>query len=146
MPPRDRAGIGEAARTSCARADGARSGCRGALEAGWKILSQGGSALDAVEAAVVVMEDSPHFNAGHGAALTADSTHELDASIMDGKTGLAGAVAGVTTVMTMSTRDRRLMASSRSLTLGCSRIAASTAVWAWNSAGKEILNSTFSIT
>lgn len=65
------------------------------LRAAWAILNKGGSALDAVEAAVVVMEDSPHFNAGHGAALTADSTHELDASIMDGATKGAGAVCTV---------------------------------------------------
>ncbi len=65
------------------------------LRAAWAILHKGGSALDAVEAAVVVMEDSPHFNAGHGAALTADSTHELDASIMDGATKGAGAVCTV---------------------------------------------------
>jgi L-asparaginase / beta-aspartyl-peptidase len=65
------------------------------LRAAWAILSKGGSALDAVEAAVVVMEDSPHFNAGHGAALTAEATHELDASIMDGATKGAGAVCTV---------------------------------------------------
>lgn len=68
------------------------------LRAGWRVLSKGGTSLDAVEAAVVVLEDSPHFNAGHGAALTADATHELDASIMDGATQRAGAVAGLTRV------------------------------------------------
>jgi L-asparaginase / beta-aspartyl-peptidase len=62
------------------------------LRAGWAILSRGGSAVDAIQAAVVVMEDSPHFNAGHGAALTESSEHELDASIMDGQTLAAGAV------------------------------------------------------
>lgn len=70
-----------------ARADLAR-----ALRAGWEILSSGGSAVDAAEAAVVVLEDSPHFNAGHGAALNAAGFHELDASIMDGQTLSAGAV------------------------------------------------------
>ena len=65
-----------------------------ALKAGWAILCEGGSALDAVEAAVVVMEDSPHFNAGHGAALNAAGYHELDASIMDGAQIGGGAVAG----------------------------------------------------
>ncbi len=66
-----------------------------ALRAGWQILRAGGSALDAVQAAVVVMEDSPHFNAGHGAALTETGEHELDASIMDGATLAAGAVCTV---------------------------------------------------
>ena len=66
-----------------------------ALRTGWRILHSGGSALDAVQAAVVVMEDSPHFNAGHGAALTEAAEHELDASIMDGATLAAGAVCTV---------------------------------------------------
>lgn len=63
-----------------------------ALEAGYAVLERGGRALDAVQAAVVVMEDSPHFNAGHGAALNENGIHELDASIMDGATLAAGAV------------------------------------------------------
>lgn len=63
-----------------------------ALEAGYAVLSGGGHAIDAVQAAVVVMEDSPHFNAGHGAALNENGIHELDASIMDGTTLAAGAV------------------------------------------------------
>ncbi|MBN7804366.1 isoaspartyl peptidase/L-asparaginase [Agrobacterium rosae] len=63
-----------------------------ALKAGWAVLQANGSALDAVQAAVVVMEDSPHFNAGYGAALNAAGEHELDASIMDGATLEAGAV------------------------------------------------------
>lgn len=63
-----------------------------AVRNGLTILRHGGTAIDAVEAAVVVMEESPHFNAGHGAALNADGRHELDASIMDGATTRAGAV------------------------------------------------------
>ena len=63
-----------------------------ALEAGYAVLERGGRAIDAVQAAVVVMEDSPHFNAGHGAALNENGIHELDASIMDGETLAAGAV------------------------------------------------------
>ena len=66
-----------------------------ALRSGWRILQAGGSAVDAVQATVVVMEDSPHFNAGHGAALTEAAEHELDASIMDGATLAAGAVCTV---------------------------------------------------
>jgi beta-aspartyl-peptidase (threonine type) len=62
------------------------------LEAGWAAMRRGGSAVEAVEAAVVVLEDSPHFNAGHGAALTENGEHELDASIMDGTTMAAGAI------------------------------------------------------
>ena len=69
-----------------------------ALDAGNAVLSSGGSALDAVSAAVVVMEESPRFNAGKGAVLNANGGHELDASIMEGHTRRAGAVAGVTTV------------------------------------------------
>jgi beta-aspartyl-peptidase (threonine type) len=66
-----------------------------ALRLGYARLVAGGSAVDAVEAAVVALEDSPHFNAGHGAALCEDGTHELDASIMDGHTLAAGAVSAV---------------------------------------------------
>ena len=69
-----------------------------ALDAGGAVLARGGTALDAVTAAVVVLEDSPWFNAGKGAVFTADGTHELDAAIMDGHTRRAGAVAGVRTV------------------------------------------------
>ena len=63
-----------------------------ALAAGWTILAAGGTAVDAVEATVVVLENSRHFNAGHGAALNTEGTHELDASIMDGNGLRAGAV------------------------------------------------------
>jgi L-asparaginase / beta-aspartyl-peptidase len=66
-----------------------------ALNAGYKILTGGGTSMDAVEAAIKIMEDSPLFNAGKGAVYTHDRTIELDASIMDGKTLKAGAVAGV---------------------------------------------------
>ena len=69
-----------------------------ALDAGNAVLSSGGSALDAVSAAVIVLEESPRFNAGKGAVLNAQGGHELDASIMEGHTRRAGAVAGVTTV------------------------------------------------
>ncbi len=69
-----------------------------ALDAGSKILAEGGDAMDAIKAAVLIMEDSPLFNAGKGAVLTWDGTAELDASIMDGRDRSAGAVAGVKTV------------------------------------------------
>lgn len=72
-----------------------REALRGSLQAGWAVLDAGGSALDAVDAAVRSMEDSPYFNAGHGAALTSEGTIEHDACIMDGATRAAGAVSGV---------------------------------------------------
>ena len=72
-----------------------RSAMTAALMAGHRILAAGGSSLDAVEATVVILEDSPQFNAGKGAVFTHEGTNELDASIMDGRTMMAGAVAGV---------------------------------------------------
>ena len=72
-----------------------RSAMAEALMAGHKILAAGGASLDAVQAAVVILEDSPQFNAGKGAVFTHEGTNELDASIMDGRTMMAGAVAGV---------------------------------------------------
>ena len=66
-----------------------------ALDAGHAVLASGGSALDAVSAAVVVLEDSPHFNAGKGAVFNAEGINELDAAIMDGSRQAAGSVAGV---------------------------------------------------
>ena len=69
-----------------------------ALDAGSKILADGGAAMDAIKAAIIIMEDSPLFNAGKGAVFTWDGTNELDASIMDGRDRSAGAIAGVKTV------------------------------------------------
>ena len=69
-----------------------------ALDAGNAVLAQGGAALDAVQAVIQVLEDSPRFNAGKGAVFNAQGKHELDASIMEGHTHRAGAVAGVMTV------------------------------------------------
>jgi beta-aspartyl-peptidase (threonine type) len=68
-----------------------------ALRAGYAMLDGGSEALDAVQAAILVMEDSPLFNSGHGAVLTSAGVCEMDASVMRGDTGMAGAVAGVTT-------------------------------------------------
>lgn len=72
-----------------------RARLKEALLAGYNILKEGGSSLDAVEAAIKIMEDSPLFNAGKGAVFTSEGTIELDASIMDGKSLKAGAVAAV---------------------------------------------------
>jgi len=73
-----------------------RAGLNAALAAGQRVLSSGGSSLDAVEATIRVLEDNPLFNAGRGAVFTAEGRNELDSSIMDGATLKAGAVAGVT--------------------------------------------------
>jgi L-asparaginase / beta-aspartyl-peptidase len=82
------------------------------LAAGAKILESGGAALDAVEAAVRVLEDDPHFNAGKGSVLTYDGKIELDASIMDGRTRAAGAVTGVTRTRNPISLARRVMEKS----------------------------------
>ena len=72
-----------------------RAGLEQALTAGYAVLERGGSSLDAVQAAILVLEDNPLFNAGKGAVFTHEGTNELDASIMDGRTLNAGAVAAV---------------------------------------------------
>ena len=82
------------------------------LRAGHAILKGGGSALDAVEAAIVIMEDAPVFNAGKGAVFTAEGKNELDASIMDGRALQAGAVGGVTTVKNPIRAARAVMEKS----------------------------------
>lgn len=69
-----------------------------ALQAGQALLLQGGTALDAAVAAVCVLEDCPLFNAGKGSVFTHEGRHEMDAAVMDGATGQAGAVAGVVSV------------------------------------------------
>ncbi|WP_084490282.1 isoaspartyl peptidase/L-asparaginase family protein [Niabella ginsenosidivorans] len=80
-----------------------------ALQAGYNVIKNGGASLDAVEAAIHVLEDNPLFNAGKGAVFTHDGRNELDASIMDGKTLKAGAVAGVTTIRNPITAARAVM-------------------------------------
>jgi beta-aspartyl-peptidase (threonine type) len=83
-----------------------------ALHIGYNILENGGSALDAVEASVRFLEDCPLFNAGKGAVFTATGEHELDASIMDGKTLEAGAAAGVKGVKNPVSLARLIMEKS----------------------------------
>lgn len=83
-----------------------------ALNAGYAVLEGGGSALDAVEATIVILEDSPLFNAGKGAVFTREGKNELDASIMDGATLNAGAVAGVTQVKNPIRLARKVMENS----------------------------------
>lgn len=83
-----------------------------ALAIGEKILREGGTALDAVEAVIHMLEDSPHFNAGKGALFTADGTHELDAAIMDGSNRAAGAATGLTTIKHPISAARGIMQHS----------------------------------
>ncbi len=83
-----------------------------ALRAGHELLLRGGSAMDAVEAAIVVLEDSPLFNAGKGAVFTSEGKNELDASIMEGRTRGAGAVGNVTTVKNPIRAARAVMERS----------------------------------
>jgi len=91
------AGIIEKDKITVEQEAGVKAGLDAALNAGGKVLDNGGSALDAVQAAIQVLEDDPHFNAGRGAVFTWDGRNELDAAIMDGSTRAAGAVAGTTT-------------------------------------------------
>lgn len=83
-----------------------------ALEAGYQLLKAGKPSLDAVEAAVRIMEDSPLFNAGKGAVFTHDGKNELDAAIMDGATLKAGSIAGVTTIKNPIRAARAVMEKS----------------------------------
>lgn len=95
-----------------------RAGLRRSLEAGWEVLSKNGSALDAVEAAVVELENFPLFNAGKGAVFTHDEKIELDASIMDGKNLKAGAVAFVRNVKNPIRLARLVMEKTEHILLG----------------------------
>jgi beta-aspartyl-peptidase (threonine type) len=72
-----------------------REGLKNAIEAGSAVLDKGGSAVDAVEAAIHVLEDDPHFNAGRGAVFSREGKNEMDSSIMDGSNLMAGSVAGI---------------------------------------------------
>ena len=94
-----------------------RSAMLTAMDAGAVILRRGGSSLDAVEATIRVLEDDPLFNAGRGAVFTADGRNELDASIMDGSTRKAGAVAGVTRTRNPISLARAVMEKSRHVML-----------------------------
>jgi len=89
-----------------------RASLTAALNTGKKILAEGGSALDAVEQTLRLMEDNPLFNAGKGAVFTHDGKNELDAAIMDGSNLAAGAVAGVTDIKNPITAARRVMTNS----------------------------------
>ena len=121
-------GVMSAAELPEAEWEAARSDIAAALRAGWQKLQAGASSIDAVEACVVVLEDSPHFNAGHGAALNARGEHELDASIMDGATGAAGAICAARAIRNPVRAARALMQAGGPLMLAgpaCDRFAAS---------------------
>lgn len=90
------AGVMERANFSPEKARQYNEGLQAALRAGGEVLDRGGTAMDAVGAAVRILEDNPLFNAGRGAVFTAEGRNELDAAIMDGSNLRAGAVAGVT--------------------------------------------------
>ena len=99
------------------REAGYRRGLETALDGGYAVLERGGSSLDAVTAAVRLLEDDPLFNAGRGAALTRDGAAELDAAIMDGRQMRAGAVASVRHVRNPIELARRVMEKSRHVLL-----------------------------
>jgi beta-aspartyl-peptidase (threonine type) len=112
-------------------------GVREAARAAWAILDRGGSALDAVEAAVRVLEDDPTYNSGTGACLTAAGDVELDASIMDGATLRCGAVAVVKDVKNPVTLARRVMDRSEHVLLagpGASAFAREVGIPAYDNA------------
>jgi beta-aspartyl-peptidase (threonine type) len=94
-----------------------RAGLQEAIDAGYAVLQNGGTSLDAVTRAVVLLEDNPLFNAGRGAVFTLDGRNELDASIMDGGTLLAGAVCGVTRIRNPVELARAVMEKSEHVML-----------------------------
>src|SRR5438034_2699133 len=96
-----------------------RGGLERALAAGYEILKKGGSSLDATEAAVRVLEDDPHFNAGRGSVFSSSGTNEMDASIMDGKTVRAGAVGSVKHIKNPIGLARLVMEKSPHVMLDC---------------------------
>jgi len=90
-----------------------RAALEQSLRAGHAVLAKGGTSLDAVEAAVRFMEDSPLFNAGKGSVFTHEGKNELDAAIMDGRNKMAGSVAGVTIIKNPITAARAVMEKSK---------------------------------
>lgn len=94
-----------------------KAGLEAALQAGYKAIQSGKSSLDAVEAAIRVLEDNPLFNAGKGAVFTHDGRNEMDAAIMNGRTLEAGSVAGVSTIRNPITAARAVMEKSEHVML-----------------------------
>jgi beta-aspartyl-peptidase (threonine type) len=106
------AGVIERDRIAPAEETAIRAALNRSLDAGAAILADGGSALDAVEAAVRMLEDDPHFNAGRGSVFTYEGRIEMDASIMGGANRNAGAVTGVTATRNPVSLARRVMEAS----------------------------------
>lgn len=122
------AGVIERSSMTPAREAAYRAGLDRAIHAAAKVLDANGSAVDAVEAGLNVLEDDPLFNAGKGAVFTADGKNELDAAIMDGKTMKAGAVAGVTRTRNPISLAKAVMEKSQFVMLsgeGADQFAAS---------------------
>jgi beta-aspartyl-peptidase (threonine type) len=111
------AGVIERGSLTTERETAYRAALLQALDAGSAVLKRGGSSLDAVEATIRVLEDDPLFNAGRGAVFTAEGRNELDASVMDGATRRAGAVAGVTRTRNPISLARAVMEKSRHVML-----------------------------
>jgi len=96
----------------------ASEGCHAAALAGWGVLLRGGSAMDAIEAAIMALEDNPGFNAGTGSVLTSDGRAQMDAGVMDGETLDVGAVAGVERIKNPVALARLVSASPHVLLVG----------------------------
>src|SRR5437660_1421964 len=109
---------GGAGTASPERSEILQAGCKEAALVGWRILQEGGSALDAVEAAVCALEDNPSYNAGTGACLNSDGNIELDAGIMDGQTLQVGAIAGVERIKNPISLARKVLESEHVLLIG----------------------------
>lgn len=109
---------GGAGTASPERSEILQAGCKEAALVGWRILQEGGSALDAVEAAVCALEDNPSYNAGTGACLNSDGNIELDAGIMDGQGLHVGAVAGVERIKNPISLARKVLESPHVLLVG----------------------------
>jgi beta-aspartyl-peptidase (threonine type) len=123
-PPRDRVARvpalvvhGGAGADPAEARDVLRAGVTAAALAGWRVLAADGRALDAVEAAVRVLEDHPRFNAGHGSVLTSAGTVEMDASIMEGDRLQCGAVAAVSRLANPVALARRVLEDGRHVLL-----------------------------
>lgn len=109
---------GGAGTISADRIENAKAGCQEAALIGWRILQEGGSALDAVEATVRALEDNPDYNAGTGSCLTSAGTIEMDAGMMEGSTLQVGAVASIERIKNPISLARHVLASPHVLLAG----------------------------
>lgn len=109
---------GGAGKLQAERAGVTQDGCKEAALIGWRVLQEGGSSLDAVEAAVRALEDNPQFNAGTGSGLTVEGNIEMDAGMMEGHTLRVGAVAGVELIKNPIVLARKVLESPHVLLAG----------------------------